>query len=75
MGAPLEYLHPDARVLPLSALGKEDIARAIGELAGEIETWRRKGRAWSARPSLVRSNKAIAEDFSRILLDARSRAA
>lgn len=70
----LEYLDPGAPVLRLRALGKEEIARAIGELVADIEVWRSKGRAWQARQALLRSNRAIAEDFARILFDAGSAA-
>jgi len=65
----LEYLHPDAPVLRLSALDKDEMARAIGEMADNIESWRGKGRAWRERQALTRANSQIAEDFARVLLD------
>jgi glycosyltransferase involved in cell wall biosynthesis len=71
----LEYLHPDAPVLRLPSLGKEDIAGAIAELADHFETWRGKGRTWRARQALMRSNTSIAAEFSQVLLDANSSAA
>ncbi|HWU54341.1 MAG TPA: glycosyltransferase family 4 protein, partial [Rhizomicrobium sp.] len=71
----LEHLYPDAPVLRLPALDKEEVARAIGELADDIEIWRNKGRAWSARQALMHSNRAIAEAFSQALLDAGPSAA
>ena len=66
----LEFLHPDAPVLRLSTLGKEDIARAIGELLDNMESWRGKGRAWQGRHALMQTNSQIAADFARVLLGA-----
>jgi|GEM_PF-1966315 len=67
----LEYLCPDAPVLRLPALSKEGVAAAIAEVADNIEAWRSKGRAWEGRHSLIRANAEIADDFARVLLDAK----
>jgi hypothetical protein len=65
----LEGLHPDAPLLRLPALGREEMARAISNLVDDIQSWRDKGRAWRGRPALARANFQIAEDFSRVLLE------
>jgi glycosyltransferase involved in cell wall biosynthesis len=66
----LEYLQPDAPVLRLPALGKEDVAAAITDLVSNREVWCRRGRAWEGRHALTRANGEIANDFSHILLTA-----
>lgn len=66
----LEYMQPDAPLLRLHALGKEEIADAIATCVDAIEDWRGLGHAWKGRHALTRSNTEIAADFARILLDA-----
>jgi glycosyltransferase involved in cell wall biosynthesis len=68
----LEYLCPEAPVLRLGALQKEDIAGAIAEFAGDIEVWRNKGRAWEGRHALGRTNAEIVDGFAHILLEEKS---
>jgi len=64
----LEYLQPDAPVLRLAGLGKEEMARSLGEVADHVETWRSKGRAWRGRQALAVANRKIAQEFARALL-------
>jgi len=66
----LEFLSPDAPVLRLSSLGKEEVARAVGEFLYNIDTWRSKGQAWRGRHALMQTNAQIAAGFSHILLEA-----
>jgi glycosyltransferase involved in cell wall biosynthesis len=67
----LEYLQPDAPVLRLSTLGKDELARALCEMMDDIERWCSKGRAWRERQALALDNSQIAADFARVLLDAK----
>jgi len=66
----LEYLQPDAPVLRFSTLDKDEVARAIAELADNVESWRNKARAWEGRRALVQANSQIAADFASVILDA-----
>jgi glycosyltransferase involved in cell wall biosynthesis len=66
----LEYLSPDAPLLRLASLRKEDIAGAIAAFLDNVRDWRDKRRAWEGRHAMMRSNAEIAQDFARILLDA-----
>jgi len=68
----LEYLAPDAPLLRLPSLRKEDIADAIAAFVDRGAEWRAKGRAGEGRSALRRSNAEIAADFAHILLDARA---
>lgn len=66
----LEYLRPDAPLLRLSSLGKEEIGHAIAAIVENVQDWRSRGRAWQGRHAMKRDNAEIAADFADILLNA-----